>query len=372
MQDLTLNDDTQNHLLSHLKVTEKLLAQVSSDLSGSERTARVVAMPDLGFPHNIQRIHGGFFTGALYAWDTAVPFVPIDATINCCGVSVFRLRGPIENKEHFTSLVNSAIVRNVADNHFVWNFANGHHFVTYGEVRNASSMADGFYAVLHSSAAEFKNQLDGLYPVKGNWYWDAVKVLRGPGHRFLRYIAGRTADKFIEKAHALVGHNSERHRHFASSIFGERNLEEEVLNLPHYGMPTRNSVAIGCQWNAEKCLLLTAPDKPLLFLDPQFGCKNHLIQDDTDLLLTPHGLGVRSKRAFTLRYDAGGIWVNDNFYSSIASLSYSPEFEIRCTRDDANLTEILDQILQKCPARVMGSLQPVYSYCRTLMINQSQ
>ncbi len=91
MKNLTLNDPTQRELLSHLQITENLLAKVGTKLSGCKKTASITAMPDLGIAHNVTRMRGGFFTGAHYTWDSDVPFIPVDTTVNVCGTAIFRI-----------------------------------------------------------------------------------------------------------------------------------------------------------------------------------------------------------------------------------------------------------------------------------------
>jgi hypothetical protein len=58
----------------------------------------------------------------------------------------------------------------------------------------------------------------------------------------------------------LEEYNKLRHQYFAACICEDNNIEE-VINLPHYGMPSLNSVAIGCQWfeKSSLFLLLTTP-----------------------------------------------------------------------------------------------------------------
>ena len=65
-------------------------------------------MPDLGLPSNVNRIHGGFFTGALYTWQTSTPIVPVDTTVNSCGISVYRVSAEIGSQKEFDYLINRA------------------------------------------------------------------------------------------------------------------------------------------------------------------------------------------------------------------------------------------------------------------------
>ena len=135
MINLTIDDPTQKAILEHLVTTEELLAEAATRASGKDQAAQVWAMPDLGLPRNVGRIHGGFYTGALYQWETSTPIVPVDATVNCCGVSVFRVDIDIDTREDFLDLIVAAITRSSSSS-YNWNFATGNHFVIYGEVQD--------------------------------------------------------------------------------------------------------------------------------------------------------------------------------------------------------------------------------------------
>jgi hypothetical protein len=137
------------------------LAKVSTLVSGRQKEAEITALPDLGMPHNVRRIHGGFFTGALYQWESDVPFFPVDSTMNIDTVSIYRVNIPISSKKDFISKVNKAIEHKGS---YDWNFDVGNHFITYGSVSGLTDIEDGNYLVLHGSASEFKNQYNGLYP----------------------------------------------------------------------------------------------------------------------------------------------------------------------------------------------------------------
>ena len=104
MVNLTINDMTQTSILRNLEETERLLSKVSSKLSDKEKQANIYAMPDLGIAQNGTRMMGGFYTGACYAWDSDVPFIPVDATVNVCGTAVYKLNKDITNEEFLERL----------------------------------------------------------------------------------------------------------------------------------------------------------------------------------------------------------------------------------------------------------------------------
>ncbi len=367
MKNLTLNDQTQEAVLPHLQGTEILLARAASAVSGKDRGAEIVAMPDLGMAHNVARMLGGFYTGALYHWDADRSMVPVDATVNSCGVSMFRLADDIPNKKEFDHLLGRAILK-ASESSYQWNFNSGNHFVIYGEVKGSPVVPDGRYAVLHSSAAEFKKQHNGLYPTVGNWYAEDIRTLEDPqtGRR-IRYIQDGTADRFIQTAQMLEGFNRSRHRYFAELIFGARNILEEVSNEQHYGMPTRDSVAIGCQWTRDKLLLLlTAPEKPIFLVKPETGAKNDVHLGGRGLLLYPHGLGKRSTGSLSIGYASDALELNGKAFGAEASIGKDPNFPLR----DFDISEtiggrvpsIVNDILRRCPAAIQGVLHQVFSY----------
>lgn len=376
MKNLTLNDPTQSTLLKHLKVTEELLARAASFASGSDQCAEIYAMPDLGLPHNVTRIQGGFYTGALYTWETKVPIVPVDATVNACGASVFRLEHCVQDQTHFNELIQNAIAVTETRSSYVWNFASGNHFILYGESKGSPVLPDGYYAVLHSGAAEFKNQHNGLYPDENNWFFDSIKTLEdSSNNRYIRFIEGRVAERFIEQAHILNRFNQARHRYFAELVFGKNNVIDEISNKPHYGMPTKNSVSIGCQWISERSpfILLTGPQKPLFFIQPTESASdcvnpNFVNLDGQDFILHPHGLGKQAKYGLDVCYELDGIVLNGKSFCSGDSIENEGQFELRSFQDDEafdkQVPEIVSKILEACPGEVIGVFQPKAHYYR--------
>jgi hypothetical protein len=365
MKNLTLNDHTQVHLSKHLAITEHLLAKVASITSGKEQDAEIYLMPDLGLPLNIHRMHGGFYTGALYSWTCSVPIVPVDATVNSCGVSVFRVSRDIETEHEFLQIIKNAI-RRTTESSYKWNFASGNHFIIYGEVQGSDQIPNGRYIVLHSSASEFKNQYNGLYPTDNNWYSDDIKVYEMPNtNRYIRYLDGKVAEKFIDVAKMLDGFNILRHRFFAGLLIDTKHIEDEIINIQHYGMPTNNSIAIGCQWFSQPFtlyLLLTAPDKPLYFIKTLPNVKNFVTLEEKSFWLSPHGLGVRSSQEPKIKYLKNSLSINNQTYKLSEKLILGNAVEVRTFDNADHIPKLIHQVLQQCPGNVVGSLKPIFSY----------
>ena len=361
-------DTTQRAILPHLQRTENLLAAASSTESRHKEDAEIVVLPDLGLPHNVRRMHGGFYTGAFYQWSGDVPLVPVDATVNVCGVSVFRTTMDPTNLSEFMHEVGRARSRIEAETAFSWNWASGNHFATLAEVRDSGVLPEGRYLVLHASAAEFKKQYNGLYPDPRNWYADSVKTIWGEDGRYLRYLSGKKAEQFYKQAQMLIAYQRSRQRTCAELICGAAGIEEEIWSVPHYGMPDQNSVAIGCQWLDETnpdYLLLTRPEAPLYLVRAQAGGPNTVSTAYGRRLLTPHGLGVRAIAEAHIEDHKDHLSVGGQVLPLDASLEGHSTTSYR----SFNGMRTVDASLEHCPGTVGAVLHQIYSHYRTGQVN---
>jgi len=361
---LAAPDATQSAILPQLEATERLLARGASLASGRDEDAEIVVMPDLGLPHNVRRIRGGFFTGAYYRWSGDTPFIPVDATVNVCGVGLYRVSLPDEDDTVFRERVGKAMVTADGVTTYVPNFASGNHFVLLVDVAAGQQGLDpGRYLVLHASSAEFKKQFNGLYPAPNNWYSDQVRTIEGEGHRYLRYISGSTAETFARRAAMLVDYQRDRMRTFADLIAGPGGVEDEILSVPHYGMPDRNSIAIGCQWMdpaRPNYVLLTRPKAPVYLVRAREGGQNAVTTEQGERLLTPHGLGVKSTSPLTLSYGENSIEVNGKPFTLDASLAEEDLVAIR----DFHGQETVQSTLAHTPGDILAELTQIAAYHR--------
>ena len=126
MVNLAFNDETQMKILEFLGTTEKMIADVTSKLSNSKKEAKIYAMSDLGLSIDAVRMMGGFFVGTCITWDCDVPFVPIDVTVNVCGVCAYKLKNKITPQE-FKDRVENTFNN---DTTYDWNYNRGNHFCT--------------------------------------------------------------------------------------------------------------------------------------------------------------------------------------------------------------------------------------------------
>ena len=152
MVNLTFNDETQMKILEFLGTTEKMISDVTSQLSNCKKDAKIYAMSDLGLSIDAVRMMGGFFVGTCITWDCDVPFVPIDATVNVCGVCAYKLKYKI-TPEEFKNRIEKTFN---TDNTYDWNYNRGNHFCTLCYCDGKHKLEEGYYIVVHASAAEYK------------------------------------------------------------------------------------------------------------------------------------------------------------------------------------------------------------------------
>lgn len=273
---MTFDDNTQKSILPHLQITEHLIIEAIEKESGKMGDANIIAMPDLGFANNAIRMRGGFFTGMYVNWNSEIPFVPVDATVNSCGVSIFSLRSEI-SLEEFKSRISDTKKR-INQLGYNWNFERGNHFISL-----CHDYLNNYYLVMHASADEYKKEKhnESLYPIQGGWYFDEIKTVYTKD-RYLRYICGSQALKFTQIAKRLENINHDRMNSIAS-MMASNYLKEEVIYVSHYGMPSSSSVSIGCTWNLDESILLSRPGNDIYIV------KNK--NPESSLWLTPHGFG---------------------------------------------------------------------------------
>lgn len=386
LTNFSLNDNTQKEILKHLEITSKLLSKVGTELSETQKDSIIYAMPDLGIAQNGTRMLGGFYTGACYTWNSDIPFVPVDATVNVCGTTVYRLNQKItaqefrkrlddvmKNREtylkyaatHLPSQILDSIDLERADK-FYWNYNVGNHFVILADQNEENSeIPVGQYMIVHASAIELKkdNLKYGLYPIDGNWYYDDIKILHDDKeNRYLRYIYGKKAVQFSELANMLQKINKARNRYFCKTVLGEL-AGDEVINLSHYGMPANNAVCIGCQWEQEDYTLLTAPGNNIYLVHPNLTAQNTIKLNNREITLTPHGCGVMLKNSNdTIKYLNDGILIGNKHFKKGESINIGHDVLVRTSgMDSEHLKQHIEYILDRCPGKVYGKMNQLFA-----------
>lgn len=382
----SLNDTTQKEILKHLEITSKLLSKVGTELSGTQKESMIYVMPDLGIAQNGTRMLGGFYTGSCYSWDSDVPFIPVDATVNVCGTAVYRLKqkitpqefqrrldGVMKNREIYLKYATTHLPSQILDSidleredKFYWNYNVGNHFAILAEQNGENSeLPEGQYMIVHASAIELKkdNLKYGLYPVEGNWYYDDIQTIYDDKeNRYLRYIYGKKADQFSELANILQRINKDRNRYFCNAVLGEL-AGEEVINLSHYGMPTKNAICIGCQWEQDNFTLLTAPGNDIYLVHPDLSSKNTIKLKDKQITLTPHGCGVMLKNSSdTIEYLADGILIGNKHFKNGESINIGNDVLVRTNgMYSEQVKQHIEKVLDTCPGTIYGQIHQLFA-----------
>lgn len=382
----SLNDNTQKEILKHLEITSKLLSKVGTELSGTQKESMIYAMPDLGIAQNGTRMLGGFYTGACYSWDSDVPFIPVDATVNVCGTAVYRLKqkitpqdfqrrldGVMKNRETYLKYATTHLPSQILDSidleradKFYWNYNEGNHFAILAEQNGESSeFSEGQYMIVHASAIELKkdNLKYGLYPVEGNWYYEDIQTIYDDKeNRYLRYIYGKKADQFSELANILQRINKDRNRYFCKAVLGEL-ADEEIINLSHYGMPTKNAICIGCQWEQDNFTLLTAPGNDIYLVHPDLSSKNTIKLKEKQITLTPHGCGVRLKNSSdTIEYLDDGILIGNKHFKKGESINIGNDVFVRTNgMHSEQVKQHIEKVLNRCPGTIYGQMHQLFA-----------
>lgn len=306
-------DNTQIILSEYLNETENILNALL-DTTPYCGQAKIITNLDLGFPHDVIRIAGGFATGICVHWKSKIPFIPIDICMNVCTVSLYELNSNIELKEEcFERMLGK-----LNDSSYIANFHRGNHFISLLEEIGSHKN----YIMIHSSAAEFETLYNGLYPVEGNFFYDNMKIYRKNG-KYIRYLSGKSAELFYDIARNAYCYNENRHDFIIASLLDNINLIDNVKHYHHYGMPNENIALIGSHLvrdNQETPLLTREGENVYLIkynnvLDPSLR-----LSDKYPYFLTPHGLGKKHSKKFKIIID------ENSKYMQLDEIKYKIEY----------------------------------------------
>jgi hypothetical protein len=352
-------------LLPFIEETEELLNSALSSLD-SNATCRIVPAPDLGFPHDVIRIAGGFPTGCLVEWNCSTPFIPIDTTVNIDTSSIFVLDQDISSD--IDAGLFEWLGQRFETSSYVFNFHKGNHFISFGR----TATADTPILVIHSNEKEFKYQYNGLMPGEDNWFADQVRVLRR-NNRYIRYIVGDTANLFVDLAQSLELFNVVRHRFVAHLLTQNRARILSQEDHHHYYMPTRQSVAIGCFPVAvgTRVPIFSRPGRNIAIFEPGNGGPNALGTSACggSSVLVPHGWGKTciEGTSFSVDYDRRLFELSGRTYDikTLASLGKDERLQLRDFQsNDANPNGFFEQIGDHCPGVVVDQIVQVASFTK--------
>lgn len=304
-----LNDKSQEVLLAHIKETERLLNKVVKKYDKRDESGAVIIPSlDLGYPNNVMRLAGGFATGMLVDWDCGTSFVPIDATVNVCTSSVFKITPGKELLHDFEGFVKKVTETDATSLGYSFSLKSGNHFLMLAKDEN-----NEYYLVLHSSVKEMKESYLGLYPSEVNWYSSRVKSDPPEGiqsnERYIRYIKGEEATYFIKTAHYLEKYNVEIHEWISSKLNCGRKDKNPIIRH-HYYMPTDSSIAIGTFVEAPGTIVPLFSDvgKPVyLFEIGKDNWTYNLGGNKGEVCVVPHGWGQQIENVKSIKNRNGKL-----------------------------------------------------------------
>lgn len=302
-----LGDNTQRVLLPYIRKTEDMLTHVIKSKYDSREESGAIIIPslDLGYPNNVQRIAGGFATGMFIHWECGTPLVPVDATVNVCSSSIYRLTNYSEELTSNFCTYLERIMQTASERYgYSYSFTSGNHFLM---IAQDETDPDALYLIMHSSANELKNSFLGLYPVEHNWYAKAIKVYRD-GNRYLRYIKGNEATYFIQNAHYMETYNTDLHHWLALQLNSGQEFRDHELQMTkhHYYMPTDSSIAIGTfvEPPGSEVPIFSDVGKPIyLFKISEDNLTFRLPGKKGTWCLVPHGWGQQIEQVNSLYVD---------------------------------------------------------------------
>lgn len=363
---LLRSDPAHNILIPFIQDTEQLMLKALTRFDANA-SCRIIPAVDLGFPHDVVRIAGGFPTGCYIEWKCETPFIPIDTTVNIDTSTIFELEDDISDQ--ITVELFDKLQADFERSSYVFNFHKGNHFISFGRYRNTLSPV----LVIHSNEKEFKYQFNGLMPTEDNWYHKEIKVEQSRD-RYIRYIIGSSAELFIDIAKTLEDFNIIRHRFVAHLLTNNRTKILSQRDNHHYYMPDRNSIAIGCfpVQTGSIVPIFSRLGRDIAMFEVSVGGNNVIkkIDEQRDLVLVPHGWGKTCPvgTTFNIDFNAREFTLSGKKYEirTLVSLGKDDRLELRNFADgDENTPESLYSLMSHhCPGKVVQQIQQVASFSK--------
>lgn len=344
----------------HLQKTERIL----NDLLSKEPFCgygKIIPNLDLGFPHDVIRLAGGFATGICIFWETKESFVPIDICMNACTVSLYKLN----HECCFTRERIIKLIENLNKSSYIANFHRGNHFISFLEEVTKKTK----YIMIHSSAAEFETCYNGLYPVEGNYFYNNMEYYYS-GQRCIRYLKGKVADLYLDMASGLYQYNENRHNFIISALVEKDNIIEEVKHYHHYGMPSKQVALLGSHVIKKNGIspLLTRQGENVYLIRYKNVFQENL-KINANLFITPHGLGKCHSAKTQMMIDYGREILNlDSLQYKIKygeSLRAHPGLKIR----DINMIKYFSYFSQCYDYSIVKEFKQIASYNKSGFID---
>lgn len=370
-----LNDRTQQILLPYIHETERLFTEaIKKHDQGENSFCHIIPSLDLGFPNNVKRLAGGFATGMLVTWNCGLDMVPVDATVNVCTSSVFKLDRIdlqwITNPEAFYKMIKKYSQTASEEKGYSFSFTTGNHFLLLAK----DSSSDEYYIVMHSSANELKHSYMGLYPVEGNWYSDKIKHIDGKEGRYFNYLKDEDARYFVRMVKNFQKYNEQIHLWLAEEINNGKFSNNDHWMKHHYYMPTNQSIAIGtfAEPVGTEVPIFSTYQKPIYIFE--IGPDNFQInlgEKKGKVCLVPHGWGQKIEHVTNIRVDEESKELiistdEEDFSSKIQSQKHIECFGkgIRQYKDGEEFLQIGHNYIQ---GKIVKTLLPICEYSKNTM-----
>lgn len=361
-EDIMFWDESQKVLLNYLKETEAAMNEL---LAEKEYKGKCKIQPniDLGFPHDVIRLGGGFATGIYVWWKAYIPFVPVDICMNACTVSIYRLEKA--GKDLLNQECISSLLEHLKESSYIANFHRGNHFISFSEDVQTQEK----YLIIHSSAIEFETLYNGLYPVEGNWVYENIKTYNASNGKYIRYLDGRSAELFLKLAGDLYEYNENRHDFIANSLVGKRAVISDNAHYHHYGMPSDHEAIIGCHLlkRGEISPLLTRTGENIFLLKYE-ETFDSMLKAGTRII-TPHGFGKQhiGKPEIIVNKEKGCLELDDYTYMLKygESLRNHPTLKLR----DISIKEFMRKMEMKYSFSIIKEYRQLASYNKSGYIN---
>lgn len=369
-----LSDDTQNILLPYIEKTQKeffepVIKKYDPSIINNTNHGFVKIFPslDLGCSNNVQRLAGGFATGMLVTWHCGTPIIPVDATVNVCSSSVFKLKDKEKilgwTEKQFLKKIDTLITEATKEE-YSFSFDKGNHFLMIA----IDDKSGDVYLVLHSSAKEFKDSYMGLYPTEYNWYSDRIRVYPEPrtSGRYFRYIKDEDARYFYFISKHLENCNKNIHEWFANQLTWEKD-DNTQTTFHHYYMPNESAIAIGTfvvKPGTTVPIFSNVGKSICMFrVSDRRGDNWKVVLKGEEYCLVPHGWGQK----FIDIYDSPIVWENT---LKLGDRSYNISSKERINQSQKKIREFKDcqEFLNRGNKFLKGEitqiLKPIFLYCQ--------
>ena len=366
-----LGDDTQTVLLKYIKRTKEIFECVLKKYDSSTLEIDGVDVPssgvmiypslDLGFPNNVQRLAGGFATGMLITWKCGTAIIPVDATVNVCSSSVYKINDfPEMSSQEFEDYIDSIVMKATKEKGYSFSFDNGNHFIMIAQSTDDKEL----YVVMHSSVKEFKDSYMGLYPVEENWFSDSIRVYKEK-QRYLRYIKDEDARQFAAYAHKLEQYNVQIHKWYAEQIGILEDNKIKKHTFHHYYMPNDSTIAIGTFLEKPGTVLpiFSSVGKDIYLF--KISDENWKIRiNGEEKCLVPHGWGqvIENIQSISSDYKKKQLKIDNEIYPVYSKSRITKDKHIREFKDGQDFFNKGKKMLK---GEIVKTLRPLYLYCST-------